>query len=306
VTNLFLLKEKEFPTTQTQIPRNPLESELVSLECWKCGKIGHRKATCPTLRCFYCGKRGHTKKICFNYKLAAIQNNPTFPIPQERCLENIEPQEGLATPCTVHPVNSLIEVGLGLSNTSKTVSIHSDKYPTKVLETQNTINSINPEPSSILTSNNNSEITFINQSLEPSKKINKFLKRKVAFGCNHCDIMLISQKLIKKHLQYKHEKKLKRKNYYQIPLWDRDQLCYLCKKPEPYYMSDAECSPMGNKLCIDCFNHNFEYNEDLGGSPYWLSCYKCKKKHEIPFTHGLLLETLCERVPEQNIIDIHD
>jgi len=90
LTNPFLLKEKELPTTQTQNPLNPLESGLVLLECWKCGKIGHRKATFPTLRCFYCGKRGHTKEICFNYKQAAIQNNPTTPKPQERCLESNE------------------------------------------------------------------------------------------------------------------------------------------------------------------------------------------------------------------------
>jgi len=88
--------------------------------------------------------------------------------------------------------------------------------------------------------------------------------------------MLLSQNLIQKHLQHKHQKKLKMKNYHQIPLWDHDQLCYLCKKPELYYMSNAECSSMGNKLYIDCLNQNLEYNEDMGGSVYWLSCYKCK------------------------------
>jgi len=46
--------------------------------------------------------------------------------------------------------------------------------PTKVTETQNTINFIDPEASSISTSNNIPEITPINPSQEPSKKSNNY------------------------------------------------------------------------------------------------------------------------------------
>jgi len=96
-------------------------------------------------------------------------------------------------------------VGLWLSKASKAASVHSDMNPMKVPETQNTINLINPETSSISTSNHIPEIFPVTPSLGPLKKSNKFLKRKIAYGCNHCDIMLISQNLIKKHLQRKHE-----------------------------------------------------------------------------------------------------
>jgi len=121
-------------------------------------------------------------------------------------LENNEQQkEGLITPCIALPVNSIIEVGLGLSKASKADSVHSFMNPKKVPETRNIMNLINPETSSISTSNHIPEIFPVTPSLGPLKKSNKFLKRKIAYGCNHCDIMLISQNLIKKHLQRKHE-----------------------------------------------------------------------------------------------------
>jgi len=74
-------------------------------------------------------------------------------------------------------------VGLGLSNTSKTASVHSDMNPTKVSETQNTKTFMNSEASSISTSSNIPEITPINPSLEPSRKSSKFLKRKITYAC---------------------------------------------------------------------------------------------------------------------------
>jgi len=44
------------------------------------------------------------------------------------------------------------------------------------------------------------------------------------------------------------------------------QSTVLFMQPRHYYMSNAECSHMGNKLCIDCLQQNFTYNEDLRGS----------------------------------------
>jgi len=80
-------------------------------------------------------------------------------------LENNEQQkEGLITPCIALPVNSIIEVGLGLSKASKAASVHSDMNPKRVPETGNAINFINPETSSISTSNNIPEIILINRA----------------------------------------------------------------------------------------------------------------------------------------------
>jgi len=83
------------------------------------------------------------------------------------------------------------------------------------------------------------------------------------------------------------------------------QSTVLFMQPRHYYMSNAECSHMGNKLCIDCLQQNFTYNEDLRGS-ILAELPQMQKTHEVPFTHGLLLETLCEKVPEQSIIEIYD
>jgi len=141
-------------------------------------------------------------------------------------LENNEQQKkGLITPCIAHPVNSIIEVVLGLSKAFKAASVHSDMIPKKVPETQNTINLINPETSSIPTSNNIPEI--IPRTLGKKQEIpKKIWLQPLRYNANQPE-------LDKKHLQHKLEKKLKKTNYHQIPLWDSSQLCYLCKHLDP-------------------------------------------------------------------------
>jgi len=42
------------------------------VECWFCGKVGHKKLNCPQLTCFFCNKPGHCKKVCLNYRLAKM------------------------------------------------------------------------------------------------------------------------------------------------------------------------------------------------------------------------------------------
>jgi hypothetical protein len=165
-----------------------------------------------------------------------------------------------------------------------------------------------------MTSGINSETSFANQvheSLEKGNTSNKFRERKVAYSCDHCDIMLISRNLMNEHLQRKHQEKPKNKNYSQIPLWDHSQPCYLCNQNQTYYMSDGECPSMGDKMCIDCIRQNLEYIETLQDSGCWagsyqLNCKKCQTKHGISLEYGLFLNALSGNIPEQNIIDICD
>jgi len=130
-------------------------------------------------------------------------------------------------------------------------------------------------------------------------------KRKITYGCNHCNTMRLSQNLMNEHFRCKHQTKPKNKNLDQIPSWDYSQPCYLCNQTQPYYMSDAACNPMGNKLCIDCIRQYLEYSDDYL-CQYSLNCLRCKKKHKLEFTHGLFLEALCGKIPEHSVIDICD
>jgi len=233
------------------------------------------KSNTPNITLLLLSKRGHTKRLCFNYKLAMIQRNSTTPKPQELSLEGNKKQEKAFN--IKHPVNCIIEEGCRLPNTPEVVSVQSDRKPTNVLETQKKPKVINPEISSVLASNHNSEAPPVNPSLELSEMNSNLKKRKIAYGCNHCDIMLLSRNLMNEHLRRKHQTNPKNKNLYQIPLWDYSQSCYLCNQTQSYYMSDASCSPMGNKLCIDCIRQCLEFSDDYL-SQYWLNCRKCNKK----------------------------
>jgi len=67
-------------------------------------------------------------------------------------------------------------------------------------QTQSQIQSQNQAPQ-ILLSNDNFETPSTHQILELSEKSNKFYGRKIAYCCNHCEIMLLSRNLMKEHFQ---------------------------------------------------------------------------------------------------------
>jgi len=154
-------RKRELPTNQTYEPHNSVTPKLVLLECWNCGNIGHRKATCPNVNCFYCGKKGHIKRICINYKLALIQNNSITPESKKSRTEEEEKQDetlnwSLSSSLTNQPINYLIEEE---DQTPNFANI--DFELEKVLETQKTLNTINPETSPNSALNHNRETSSI-------------------------------------------------------------------------------------------------------------------------------------------------
>jgi len=140
--------------------------------------------------------------------------------------------------------------------------------------------------------------------LKPPKQDDAFFKGKIGYCCSHCNMMLLDQNLIREHVKHKHPLNPKPQQYSQMLLWDYFRACYLCNRTQTYHLSDAECWPMGNKMCFDCTEKNLIYDDYQG--KYWLNCHKCEKKHELSMEHGLFCELLSGKITEQSIIDICD
>jgi len=132
-----------------------------------------RKATCPSVKCFYCGKKG--QRICLNYKLALIQNNSATPESKKSRTEEEEKQDetlnwSLSSSLTNQPINYLIEEEHQTPNFANI-----DFELEKVLETQKTLNTINPETSPNSALNHNRETSSINLILDEITLIQKVL-----------------------------------------------------------------------------------------------------------------------------------
>jgi len=178
----------ELVISQTHEPHNSYDANILSLECWNCGSIGHRKGTCPKFHCFYCGKKGHTKRICFNYKLVTTQKKVTTPESQELLQEadKAAPRKK-KTPkraSLTHPINHIIEENLTSPKGVKPDATHSHKRPTNYFAIPKTTTNYNPETSPITLVNHNPEhspITNINSShktLTKAKTTHKVLREK--------------------------------------------------------------------------------------------------------------------------------
>jgi len=146
---------------------------------------------------------------------------------------------------------------------------------------------------------------YSQRSGEESKGASWVKEEKEAYSCNHCDLMAISPELVEEHIQHAHQDQETDESCYCFPIWDPGVPCYLCGEPTTFYMSDSECWPMGNKLCIDCLGVRLEYGEDCDGIPlYRQDCSKCQTRHKLPFTYGLFLDVLCGNIPEDFMIEV--
>jgi len=158
----------------------------------------------------------------------------------------------------------------------------------------------------VLASNHNSETPPVNPGLELSKMNSNLKKRKIAYGCNHCDKMLLSRNLMREHLRRKHQTKPKNKTFIKFHYGIITCLVIYATKLNPTIWVMRLATLWTTNCVLIASDNTSNIPTIIYANTRSTVAHATTKRHELEFTHGLFLEALCGKIPEHSIIDICD